>query len=73
MNSGQAPDSTAEAVDAILQNPTFSTDKEEDYPVCFMHYFDRCSERLDADMLLLLLLCTVSHAHWDPNAGLGLG
>jgi len=50
-----SPDSTAEAVGAILQTSTFSTDKEEDYPICFMHYFDHCSEHLDANMLLLLL------------------
>ena len=70
INSGQAPDSTAEAVDAILQDPISSTDKE-DYPVCFKHYFDHYSEHLDANMLLLLLLCTVSHAHWDPNVRSG--
>ena len=62
----------AEAVDAILQKPTFSTDKEEDYPVCFMHYFNHCSEHLDSNMLPVLLLWTVPHAHWDPKVGVGL-
>lgn len=57
MRSGQAPQSTAaEAVGAILQKPTFSTDKEEDYPVCFMHYFNHCSEHLESNMLPELLL-----------------
>ena len=57
MSSGQAPESTAaEAVGAILQNPTFSTDKEGNCPVCFMHYFDHCSEHLDSNMLPVLLL-----------------
>ncbi len=39
-----------------------SFDKEEDCQFCIMHYFDHCSEHFDYDVLLLLLLWTISHA-----------